>query len=64
MVKVSSALCNEIKQIESSGEVDMKDADAVLSYANNHHLSLISRMIMGNSNRYLRCITDGMEVVG
>jgi len=62
MVKVSSALHSELTQIKDSGEVDMNDIDAVLNYAQNHHLSLAERMILGNSNRYLRCITDGMQI--
>jgi len=63
-VKVQSTLCNQIRKIMESGEVDMNDSDAVLEYARANALGDLERMITGNSSRYLRCISDGMEPIG
>ena len=60
-VKVSGALYSEIMEIKESGAVDVNDSDAVLDYAKANDFGATVRMICGNSNRYLRCITDGME---
>ena len=60
-VKVSSSLYRELKQIEESGDVDMKDVEAVLEYTKIHGLKIAMRTIQGNSRRYLMCINEGME---
>jgi len=52
-VKVQSTLCNQIRKIMESGE-----------YARANALGDLERMITGNSSRYLRCISDGMEPIG
>ena len=62
-VKVSSALCIEIRKIKESGKIDMNDSDAVLEYARTNDFGDLVRMITGNSSRYLRCISDGMESI-
>ena len=60
-VKVSKAFYQEIDEIKKSGKVDINDTDAVLEYATTHGYSVAMRMIQGNPNRYLRCISDGMD---
>jgi len=61
MVKVSSSLYRQLKQIEDSAEVDMRNVDAVLVYAKKHGLNEAWRAALGNSRRYLMCINEGME---
>ena len=63
-VKISSVLYKELMQIKESGEVDESDVEASLKYAQEHALSAAVRAIQGNPGRYLKCVTDGMEVCG
>lgn len=59
-VKVSSSLYRELKQIEESGEVDMRDV-AVLEYAKKRGFLMTMRTLQGTPRRYIQCINEGME---
>jgi hypothetical protein len=61
MVKVSSSLYKQLRQIIESAAVDMQNVGAVLAYAKEHGLTEAGRAVLGNSRRYLLCINEGME---
>ena len=62
MVKVSSALYRQLRQIVESAAVDIQNVGAVLAYANKHGLNEAWRAILGSPRRYLLCINEGMQV--
>jgi hypothetical protein len=63
MVRITDSLCQQLRKIVASGQVDIQNPHAVVAYAEKFGLYEAVRAVQGNPSRYLRCVNEGMEPI-